>query len=347
MTEPTPDGSITQRTDGGYATADLVKDAWTLGVVQSRVHPAADEAEQEANLAHMLHLIDNSFHTGFGFAPDLLFFHEFPISGWDQWTKEETERRCIEIPGPETERISAKAREYGCHIAFGAYVRDPDWPGHVLSITTLIGPDGEIIAKHWKARNVKGVFRGFELFTTTTYDVLDQYVEMYGADAVLPVARTGLGNISMSSTQLEPELFRALAIKGAEVFLRTASGSFSEVDIRASALHNRVYCAIVNNSVLARESNYFEDTGAGGSAVYGPDGQALATADSKFEKLISAQIPIASFRAVHRQPDIHWDLYRPVFEQYRSRFEPNLYTPYQPHDLRDAGRYLNGRSRWR
>lgn len=214
-------------------------------------------------------------------------------------------------------------------------------------MTTLIDPRGEVIAKHWKARNVKGVFRGFELYTTTVYDVLDRYIEMYGADAVVPVARTGLGNIALSSTQLEPELFRALAVKGAEVFLRTASGSFSEIDIRASAMHNRVYCAVANNSVLDLSTNYFEDTGAGGSAIYGPDGQPLAVADSKFEKMIVARIPIAALRATHRQPDIHWDLYRPVFDRYTSRFEPNLFTAYQPSDLADAGRYLADRSRWR
>ncbi|MEV0973502.1 nitrilase-related carbon-nitrogen hydrolase [Microtetraspora glauca] len=347
MTDPAESTALTQDTDGGYPTVPLAKDVWTLGVVQSRVHPTPDPSGMKANLDHMLHLIDNSFHVGFGPGPDLLFFHEFPISGWDRWTKAETERRCIEIPGEETELIAAKARQYKCYIAFGAYVRDPDWPGHVLSITTLIGPDGEIVAKHWKARNVKGVFSGFELFTTTVYDVLDEYVEKYGQDAVVPVARTPLGNISMSSTQLEPELFRAAAIKGAEVFLRTASGSFTEIDVRASALHNRVYCAIANNSVLSAETNYFEDTGAGGTAIYGPDGMAIAAADSKFEKLVLGQIPIASFRARHRQPDIHWDLYRPVFERYRSRFEPNLYTPYQPVSLEDAGAYLNGRSRWR
>ncbi|MEV4838764.1 nitrilase-related carbon-nitrogen hydrolase [Nonomuraea sp. NPDC049486] len=338
---------MTQHTDGLYPTADLAKDVWTLGVVQSTVNPTPDPSGMRANLDHMLHLIDNCFHTPFGYRPDLLFFHEFPISGWDNWTKAEAERRCIELPGPESEAISAKARQHNCYIAFGAYVRDPDWPGHVLSITTLIGPDGEIVAKHWKARNVKGVFGGVELFTTTVYDVLDEYIEKYGIDEVVPVARTPLGNISMSSTQLEPELFRAAAVKGAEVFLRTASGSFNEIDVRASALHNRVYTAIVNNSLLPRDTPYFEDTGAGGSAVYGPDGNVIAAADSKFEKLVVAQIPIAAHRARHRQPDIHWDMYKHIFDAYRSRFAPNLFTPYQPESLEDAGRYLDGKSRWR
>ncbi|WP_256839434.1 nitrilase-related carbon-nitrogen hydrolase [Ornithinimicrobium faecis] len=330
---------------GQYETAPLAVDRWTLGVVQSQIHPAADDADQEQNLEHMLHLIDNAHHYGAG--PDLLLFHEFPISGWDTWTREEALRRCIEIPGPEFSAIAAKAKEYGTYIAFGAYVRDEDWPGHVLSLTTLVGPDGEVVASHWKARNVKGLFPGFELFTTTIYDVLDEYVERYGRDAVLPIARTPLGNITMSSTQHEPELMRALSIKGAEVVLRTASGSFMETDVAATAMYNRVYCAIANNALLLKRGPYFQDTGAGGSAIYGPDGRVIARADDKFETLVTAPIPIADFRARHLPPDVHWDLVSPVFDEYTSRFPPNLFTEYLPESLDDAAEYVPRKSRWR
>ena len=324
--------------------AELTKDAWTLGVIQSRVVPARDRAGMDSNLEHMLHLIDNAFHYGGG--PDLLFFHEFPISGWDTWTREEALERCIELPGPESEKIAEKARKYGCYIAFGAYVRDEDWPGHVLSITSLISPKGEIVAKHWKARNVKGVFPNFELFTTSVYDVLDEYIERYGRDAVLPIARTELGNIALSSTQLEPEIFRGLAIKGAEVILRTATGGFTQVDVQATAMHNRVYCAIVNNSLMPQDSPYFEDHSTGGSAIYGPDGKALAGPADKHETMLTARIPIADFRARHLPPDIHWDLVSDIYETYESRYPANLFSEYQPTDLQDSGRYLADKSRW-
>lgn len=329
---------------GHYASAPLAKDRWTLGVVQSTVHPAADDAEQAANLAHMLHLIDNAFHYGRG--PDVLLFHEFPISGWDTWTRVEAQRRCIEIPGPEVDAIAEKAKEYDTYIVFGAYVRDESWPGHILSLTTMVGPDGQVVAKHWKARNVKGMFPGFELFTTTIYDVLDEYIERYGPDAVLAIEQTPLGNICMTSTQHEPELMRALAIKGAEVFLRTASGSFTEADVVATAMYNKVYCAIANNSLLLQKGPFFEDTGAGGTAIYGPDGRVIARAEGKFETLVTAVVPIAEFRAKHLQPDIHWDLVRDVFDGYTSRFPPNLFSGYQPESLDDSASYLSDKSRW-
>ena len=144
--------------DGTYDVVPLAKPAVTLGVVQARVRGVRlDNLKQDrkANLSHMLELIDNAFHFGAG--ADILFFHEFPITGFNVWTRKENLKVAIEIPGPETEQISAKAKQYGCYIVFGSYARDDDWPNHVLSITTIIGPDGEIVDKHWKARNIKGV----------------------------------------------------------------------------------------------------------------------------------------------------------------------------------------------
>ena len=216
-----------------------------------------------------------------------------------------------------------------------------------LSVTTIIGPDGNIVDKHWKARNIKGVFPGIELFTTTIYDVMDQYVEMYGADALLPVARTPYGNIATSSVQKEPELFRAFAMKGAEIILRTATGGFSPWDIQATAGYNQVYVAVCNNAVSPENPGFYEDAGSGGSAIYDPRGDILAEANTKFETLVSAQIPIEAFRARHRQPIVHMELYRDVFNTYRNAYGPNLFSAYQPTDLQDAGRYLNDKSRWK
>jgi predicted amidohydrolase len=336
--------------DGSYVKLELAKPTLTLGVVQSRIK-AIDASnwkpELSANLAHMLQLIDNAFYYTTSGRPDILFFHEFPLTGWKKWTRAEILKFAIRLPGPESAAIASKAKEYGCYIVFGSYAQDPDWPNHVLSITTIIGPDGSIVDKHWKARNIKGVFQGFELFTTTIYDVLEQYIEQYGLDAVIPITRTPLGNIATSSVQREPELFRAFAMKGAELMLRTASGGFTPLDIQASALYNSLYTAVVNNAASPGNTPFFEDSGSGGSAIYGPDGKPLSEADGKLEQMVSARIPMAEYRARHRQPIVHWELYKPVFERYQSSFAPNLFSTYQPTTLEDAARYLKDQSRWK
>lgn len=339
--------NLTMSADGGYAVVPLTKNSLTLGVVQSRVRgfEIANKQVLRDNLAHTVELIDKSFY--YGARPDILFFHEFPITGWRKWTRKEILTFALDVPGSETEEISKKAKEYGCYIVFGTYAKDKDWPGHVLSQTVIIGPQGEIVDKQWKARNIKGVFPGFELFTTTIYDVLDRYVEMYGPDRVVPVARTPYGNIATSSTQGEPELIRAMAMKGAEIVLRTASGGFNPLDIQASAYYNNVYVALANNAVSPDNPGFFDDAGSGGSIIYGPDGQAIGRNDTKFETLITARIPIADFRARHTQPVVHKELFMPVYERYQNAYGPNLFTTYQPESLEDSKKYLTGKSRWK
>ena len=39
-------------------------------------------------------------------------------------------------------------------------------------------------------------------------------------------------------------------------------------------------------------------------------------------------------------------LYRPVFDQYRERYDPNMYKDYLPKDKRDAFRQFQEESRW-
>lgn len=342
--------TLTQNTDGTYATAPLEKDAWTLGLIQSRVHTfdiRNVKAGMKRNLDHMLHLIDKACY--YGPKNDMLFLHEFPLTGWDKWNRAEVDRLSIELPGEETEAIAKKAREYDTWIVFGAYVRDPDWKGHVLSITTMMNNKGEIVAKHWKSRNIKGAFAGFELFTTTVFDVLDQYTEMYGRDAVIPIARTPLGNMMMSSTQREPELFRAAAMKGAEVFLRTATGGFFPLDIAATSLYNGTYTAVVNNSVSPDNGMFFDDAAgyAGGTAVYAPSGDILVDAKGKHEQLVQARIPIAELRSRKRQPILHMEMYKDVFDRYQGPYAPNLWSKYVPTSLEDAGRFVSDKSRWK
>jgi predicted amidohydrolase len=332
-----------------YDRVELKKPMLSVAAIQSRVRAvdASNPAKgMRENMAHMLELLDATMHYG---APkDLVCFHEFPVSGWSTWNREQALNVAISLPGEESEQVSQAARKYGCYVSFGAYVQDPDWPGHVLSITSLIGPDGSIVAKHWKCRNIRGVFPGFELFTTTIENVLDPYREMYGADAVIPVARTPIGNITMSSSQRNPEFFRACAMKGAEIFVRTATGGFTTADVQMSSVYNSVYSILTNNAVSPGNPGFFEDSGggSGGSVIYGPRGETLAEAKSAFEQDVTAMIPLAAFRATHTIPDVDTDLYRPVWDAYSPRFPSSAFASGAPNDLQHAKQVLSERDRW-
>jgi len=333
--------------DGTYETVPLRSDRIAIAVVQTPVRGVDGDNPEPGirdNLNYLLETIDKAQNVGG--RCDLLCFHEFPLHGFAPWDLKQYLRVSRHPDGPEFQEIGKKAKQYNCYIALGCQMLDDDWPGHTMNTQVLVGPSGKIIARHWKQRNMRGMWPGVEQFTTTIYDVYDRYVEMYGQDAVIPVVQTPLGNIAMSSVQREPELFRAMAIKGAEVILRTATGGFSPLDVAATALYNGVYVAVANQAI-SPGSPFFEDSNAGGSAIYGPDGEAMAIAKSPNETLVTARIPIGAFRARHHQPTLHPALYMDVLNGYVPRYSPNLFADYQPEDLQDAARYLRDKSNWK
>ncbi len=340
------------REDGTYPTVDLRQDTITAAIVQTRVQGVRGSNIKEdirRNLDYFLECIDIA--QGYGGKSDLLCFHEFPITGFSEWTREQHYDMALEVPGPEIEEVGKKAKQHNCYIVFGTYAKDPkNWPNHILHLMVMVGPDGNVVAKHWKQRNVRGLFPGSEQYTSSIYDVYDRFVEMYGVDAVIPIARTDIGNIAMSAVQFEPELFRCMAMKGAEIICRVATGGMEFEDMRLTSYHNSLYTLIVNNSVSTQERNpgFFEEGaygGSGRSAIVAPRGTVLAQA-GVFETKELARIPIAQFRATHRIPDLHMQLYRPVLDAYRERYDHSLYLDYQPKDKRDAFAIFSKNSRW-
>jgi len=340
------------REDGTYPTVDLRRDSIIATVVQTRVsgvdgaNPGPDIRK---NLDYFLECIDIA--QGQGMPSDLLLFHEFPITGFSEWTRDQLYNLALEVPGPEIEEVGKKSKQYNCYIVFGTYAKDPEnWPGHILHQMIMMGPDGNVVARHWKQRNVRGMFPGSEQYTSVIYEVYDRFVEMYGIDEVIPVVRTDIGNIAMSAVQFEPELFRCMAFKGAEIICRVATGGFEFDDMRLTSYHNSLYTMITNNSVSThgRHPGFFEDEsygGSGRSAIFGPRGVELARA-GVFETKKFAMLPMAEFRKKHRIPDVHIDLYQPVFDQYRTRYDHSSYLDYLPEGKREAYAHFAKNSRW-
>ena len=342
-------GAVGVAADGNYERVPLRKDTLRVTAVQSIMRAVRDTAnparEMKANLDHMLDLIDKA--NGFGGPQDLVCFHEQPIMGWNPWTREEVLRVAIEIPGPETEALGRKAKEYGCYITFGTYAIDPDWPGHLLLNGVLIGPEGNVVANHWKTNNIRGFIPGWDIFTTGIYDVLDRYREMYGEDAVLQVARTDIGNISCSITPGQPDVIRALAMKGLEIRLSSSSGGYSLTEAQTIARHNRLWSVVCNQSVSPEQPGFPEFSGSGDTAIFDPRGTIAARARSVHEEFVRTTIPLAAFRRSRSiPPGVPIEMLRPVHERYVPRDGPNSQASYQPVDAADASRHFKSIRNW-
>ena len=343
---------------GAYQSVPLRQESISVSAIQSRVRSVDVnnlEATMKANLGHVLKLIDIAQGSveewggerRWGGKQDLICMHEFPIQGFQPWTRSELNRVALELPGPETEAIGARARRYGCYVAFGCYARDKDWPRHVINMSVIVGPTGEIVARHWKARNILGLFGELALIGTTVYDVLDRYVEMYGWDATLPVARTDIGNIAMTAVGMEPLLYQCLALKGAEILIMTVTGGSNAESARMTARYNRIYTVGVGNSVSADNIGFTESAGAEdeGTVVCDHRGEYLSRTSNHHEDIASARIPIGDFRKTRRFPEIPVALFRPVLAGYEPLFQPNNFLQTLPETYQEAGALVRKRLR--
>jgi predicted amidohydrolase len=271
--------------------------------------------------------------------------HEFPLQGFQPWTRKELQRVAIELPGPETQAIGARAKRYNCYIAFGCYAKLKDWPGHVINMSVIVGPTGEIVSTQWKSRNALGLFGEGALIGTTTYDVLDRYVEMYGWDAVLPIARTDIGNIAMTSVGMEPILYQCMAMKGAELLILTVTGGSNAESAKATARANRCYTVGVGNSVSPDNLGFMDAAGAKdeGTVICDARGTVIGQTENHHEDMATASIPIASFGKTRRMAEVPVALLLPVWQQYEPVFGPNAFLEYLPTDYKDGGAYLRRR----
>jgi len=342
------DSKVSVHDKGKYDMVPLRRDALRVTAVQSIVRAVRDTKnparEMKANVDHMIDLIDAA--NGFPGPQDLICFHEQPIMGWNPWTLDEVLRVAIEIPGPETEALGKKAKQYGCYISFGTYAKDKDWPGHLLLNGILIGPDGKVVANHWKTNNSRGFKPGWDIFTTSIYDVLDRYREMYGEDAVLPIARTDIGNISCSITPGQPDVMRAHAMKGMELRLSSSSGGYSVEDAQMISLYNRIWTVVCNNSISPEQPGFPEFSGSGDTAIFGANGRIAARARSFNEEFVTTVIPMAEFRRTRVIADVPIEMLMPVYSKFVPRNGPNAQASYVPKTAEEASKHFVSKRNW-
>lgn len=336
--------------NGRYETVDLRQDSINVTAIQSHVRSVDIRNLRRTmrdNLNHVIKLIDYAQGSAaewgherlWGSKQDLLCLHEFPLQGFQPWTRTELNRVAIDLPGPETEAIGERARRYDCYISFGAYAKERDWPGHVINMSVLMGPDGSIVSKQWKGRNILGLFGDGALIGTTVYDVLDRYVEMYGWDATLPVARTPIGNIAITAVGAEPLWYQCLTLKGAEILVLSVTGGSNAAGAAATARANRIYTVGIGNAVTPDNIGWADAAGVrgDGSVIADPSGNFMAQTANHHEDFASARIPIADFRRTRRTLEVPTAVLLPILQQYQPRFNPNAFLERLPETYREAG----------
>ncbi len=169
-----------------------------------------------ANTNRMLSMIDSALAGSAPFLPvRLVVFPEFAHAAPVFPTVEELlDKLAIPIPNEHTERLAAKACEYGIYIQTGTMLEeDSQWPGMVFNTTCLIGPEGIL----YKYRKVN---------TWIPYEVHASPHDLEGyEEPMFPVADTPIGRLGCAICYdwLFPEALRQLAANGAEVLIRVSA----------------------------------------------------------------------------------------------------------------------------
>ncbi|GAA2844218.1 hypothetical protein GCM10020220_036810 [Nonomuraea rubra] len=208
----------------------------------------------------------------------LVVLPEYVLTGFPmrespaQWR----DRAALDPGGPEYRALGAVAADHDVFLCVNAYERDEHFPDLFFQATVILSPAGEAVLRYRRLHS---------LFSPTPYDVWERYLEIYGIDGVLPVARTELGNLAVVASEeiLVPELARALALRGAEVLCNPTSEASSPqltpkaVARRARAVENLAYVVSANSGGLTGIAIPGDSTN-GGSEVIDPQGRVLAQA---------------------------------------------------------------------
>ncbi|WP_329092302.1 hypothetical protein OG979_01535 [Actinomadura citrea] len=235
--------------------------------------------------------------------------------------------------GPEYEALAAVAAREGLYLSGNAYESDPNFPELYFQASFVIGPTGETVLRYRRLHS---------LYTPSPYDVWDRYLDLYGMDAVLPVARTGIGNLACIASEeiLYPELARALALRGAEVFCHSTSEATSpaltpkEIGRRARAVENLAYVVSANSGGL-RGLPIPGDSTSGGSEIVDFEGRVLAEAAGGQSLVAHAELDLAALRRNRA---------RPGMGNLPSRVKPGLWADeYARHDV-ERPNGLDGRA---
>jgi len=198
-----------------------VKDRYTAAIIQyARINPEEipDVYERkEANLEKILGTFE-SLETWeeinpirLVVFPENILRHEFNDRD-PKVTQTEKVESAVTIPGPETDKLAEKARQYKTYISGSIHEKDNEYPGYFFNTAFIMNPIGKIILKYRKINP----WIPLEL-STSPHDLLDSY-----KDPMFPVVETELGNLAcyVCYDQFFPEVARQLVFNGGEILIK-------------------------------------------------------------------------------------------------------------------------------
>jgi predicted amidohydrolase len=254
--------------------------------------------------------------------PDLklVVLPEYILSGppWGETIPEWAAKGAIAPDGPEYAALSALAQRHGVFLAGNGYETDRHFPGLYFQCCWVFGPNGDRVLTYRRL---------ISIFAPTPHDVWDKYLDIYGIEGVFPVADTAIGKLAAIASEeiLYPEVARAHAVRGAEVFLHSTSEvaspslTIKQIARRARALENMAYVVSANTAEL-RGISVPTDSSNGHSDIIDWQGGQMVVAGAGNSSVANAYLDMAGLRAARRRPAMSNMLSRQALEMFADTF---------------------------
>ena len=209
-------------------------------------------------------------------------------------------RGCVAAGGREYERIGGIAASNGVFLCGNLYEADAEFPDLYFQTSFIADDTGDIVLRYRRL---------ISQFGPTPYDVLDHYLDTYGADSLFPVADTALGRLAAVASEeiVFPEIARAFALRGAEVLCHSSSEVASpaltpkNAAKRARAYENHVYIVSANSAGVTGMDLPAASVD-GSSQVVDYEGRVLVEAATGESMAANTDIDVDALRAYRRRP---------------------------------------------
>ena len=206
-------------------------------------------------------------------------------------------------------------------IAGNAYEVDDNFPRLYFQTCFIIAPSGDVVLRYRRLNS---------MFAPTPHDVWSKYLDIYGLDGVFPVAKTEIGNLAAIASEeiLYPEIARALALRGAEIFAHSSSEIGSPLDTpkdvgkRARAQENMAYVISANTAGIEKTTLPLSSAD-GNSMVVDYKGRVMSESNSGETFTAFADIDLGALRATRRKPAMTNFLARQRLELFAASYAEN------------------------
>jgi len=225
------------------------------------------------------------------------FLTGFPMG---ETVPEWQDKACISEDGPEYDALGKIARDQSVYLSGNVYELDPHFPELYFQTCFIINDSGDLVLRYRRL---------ISMFAPTPHDVLDAYLDRYGAQSLFPVVDTELGRLACVASEeiLYPEISRAMALGGAEIICHSSSEMGSPLDTpkniakQARAYENMVYVVSANSAGITHNPIPNQSTD-GHSQVVNYKGRVLAEAGQGETMNGYAEIDIMALRRSRAKP---------------------------------------------